>query len=575
MNLINNFQSFNDIDFHSHDFYPYLYTNSNNNNINNPISLSLSSKSNQYKLSRNNYVKKSINLDISPSINNSFNENKKENTSFLRPYSSFSNHNTNINITNENNKKTLILDLDETLVHSAFTPFSQKSDIILNINIEGTNRTLYVLKRPYVDKFLYELSLVYEIFIFTASISQYANPLLDELDKNKYIKYRLFREHCTYNNGIYIKDLKILNRKINNMIIIDNNPLSYNNNIENGIPILSWYDNMKDNELLKLLPLLKYMANSNVKDVRTIIAKIVDRNKSEVDYIAINKILNDNMNLNSEENYVSNEENLKIEKKYRKNNKSQEQTSKIYNKNGFKTNDNNYDYNNRNQKDNPLKNNYIKKYNDEAKINLENNGYLLYDYRNPEKLNNNLNANINIDKMDPYGIRRSIFSPEEYNISINKSFNNLNNFNSNIDDINNNRVLQTNNNNDDKLNLDIKENKRNNYLINNYKSEFYTFTNNKRYDPRSLTPNIDNKKNNNLIINNENYLNSRKIPKKYSLLELTKKALHLNDDGTKKDNDKEYNEYNEYENTSKKNLNLYKNNNEFQKENDLIYNDYI
>ena len=44
---------------------------------------------------------------------------------------------------NENTKKTLILDLDETLVHSAFTPFSRKSDLILNINIEGENRTLY------------------------------------------------------------------------------------------------------------------------------------------------------------------------------------------------------------------------------------------------------------------------------------------------------------------------------------------------------------------------------------------------------------------------------------------------
>ena len=256
MNSSNNYHPVHHKDFLSHNYHPYLSTNSNNINMNNYNSISLSLNSYQSKektdINQSNYVKKSINLDIAPSINNSFNENKKENISFLRYNSSFSNFNTNISKPNENVKKTLILDLDETLVHSAFTPFSRKSDIILNIYIEGQNRTLYVLKRPFVDKFLYELSLIYEIFIFTASISQYANPLLDELDKNKYIKYRLFREHCTFSNGIYIKDLKIFNRTINNMIIIDNNPLSYDNNRENGIPILSWYDNINDNELLKL-----------------------------------------------------------------------------------------------------------------------------------------------------------------------------------------------------------------------------------------------------------------------------------------------------------------------------------
>ena len=215
----------------------------------------------------------------------------------------------NTNLNKNDNKKTLILDLDETLVHSAFTPFSRKSDLMLTINIDGENRLLYVLKRPYVDEFLYELSLIYEIIIFTASISEYANPLLDLLDKKKCIKYRLFREHCTYDNGIYIKDLKILDRKLNNMIIIDNNPLSYDNKVSNGIPILSWYEDTNDNELLKLIPILKYMSNNDVYDVRNIINKIVDRNRNEIDYIAINKIINENK---SEKTKVNNERNNKL-----------------------------------------------------------------------------------------------------------------------------------------------------------------------------------------------------------------------------------------------------------------------
>ena len=99
-------------------------------------------------------------MDISPSMNNYLNKRKQQNNPFLRHYSSSSNYNINNNRSksvNENNKKTLILDLDETLVHSAFSQFSRKSDIELNIYIEGENRMLYVLKRTYVDRFLLEL----------------------------------------------------------------------------------------------------------------------------------------------------------------------------------------------------------------------------------------------------------------------------------------------------------------------------------------------------------------------------------------------------------------------------------
>ena len=164
------------------------------------------------------------------------------------------------------------------------------------------------------------------------------------------------------------------------MIIIDNNPLSYDNNRENGIPILSWYDNINDNELLKLLPILKYMSNSNVQDVRTIINKIVNRDKNEVDYIIINKILNSNYN---SENYNSNKENLTIENKYRKNNKSQEPSNKLYEQNRFRNNElnynyNYYNYNNINEREKILKNNYMKKYKDETN---KSNNYI-YDYNN-------------------------------------------------------------------------------------------------------------------------------------------------------------------------------------------------
>ena len=101
-------------------------------------------------------------------------------------------------------KKTLVLDLDETLVHSSFTPF-EKNDIILEVDFEGILYNIYVKVRPYAEQFLKNVSKLFEIVIFTASISKYASPLLDILDKENSIKFRLFREHCTYINGIFIK----------------------------------------------------------------------------------------------------------------------------------------------------------------------------------------------------------------------------------------------------------------------------------------------------------------------------------------------------------------------------------
>ena len=75
-------------------------------------------------------------------------------------------------------KKTLVLDLDETLVHSQFLPNSIPSDLILKIDIYNQLQDIHVLIRPGVQNFLKKLGKLYEIVIFTASISKYASPLL-------------------------------------------------------------------------------------------------------------------------------------------------------------------------------------------------------------------------------------------------------------------------------------------------------------------------------------------------------------------------------------------------------------
>lgn len=102
--------------------------------------------------------------------------------------------------------------------------------------------------------------------MFTASLSKYANPLYAQLDHQKSTSYSLFREHCTFWNGIFVKDLTRLGRNMSDVIIVDNSPAAYLFQPENALPCQSWYEDKKDDELKFIIPLLKKLAS--VGDVR-------------------------------------------------------------------------------------------------------------------------------------------------------------------------------------------------------------------------------------------------------------------------------------------------------------------
>jgi CTD small phosphatase-like protein 2 len=50
---------------------------------------------------------------------------------------------------------------------------------------------------------------------------------------------------------------------IENMLLIDNSCLSYSLNLDNGIPILPFYDNLKDEEFLHLTYYLRCLLEKN------------------------------------------------------------------------------------------------------------------------------------------------------------------------------------------------------------------------------------------------------------------------------------------------------------------------
>lgn len=158
-------------------------------------------------------------------------------------------------------RKTLVLDLDETLVHSTFSPVPS-ADFVVPLKLDRNIHNVYVSKRPGVDAFLRRCSELFEVVVFTASLSIYANPVIDQLDKDKLIRIRLFREACVAYGKVFVKDMRKMGRSMDNIMIIDNIPTSYCFTEDNGIPIITWTHEQDDQELARLLPFLEDIAKA-------------------------------------------------------------------------------------------------------------------------------------------------------------------------------------------------------------------------------------------------------------------------------------------------------------------------
>lgn len=184
-------------------------------------------------------------------------------------------------------RKCLVLDLDETLVHSSFKILNQ-ADFTIPVEIEGQYHNVYVIKRPGVDAFMKRVGELYEVVVFTASVSKYGDPLLDQLDIHHVVHHRLFRESCYNHQGNYVKvyvaqhtlvlqlltsgqDLSQVGRDLRETIIIDNSPTSYIFHPQHAVPISSWFSDAHDNELLDLIPVLEDLAGAQVRDVSLVL----------------------------------------------------------------------------------------------------------------------------------------------------------------------------------------------------------------------------------------------------------------------------------------------------------------
>lgn len=181
--------------------------------------------------------------------------------------------------------KTLILDLDETLIHSMSRGGRIGSGHMVEVRLNttyvgaGGQQSLgpqhpilyYVHKRPHCDEFLRKVSKWYNLVVFTASVQEYADPVIDWLEsERKYFTGRFYRQHCTFRHGAFIKDLSSVEPDLSKVMILDNSPLSYMFHQDNAIPIQGWISDPTDNDLLHLVPLLEGL--QYVSDVRALLA---------------------------------------------------------------------------------------------------------------------------------------------------------------------------------------------------------------------------------------------------------------------------------------------------------------
>lgn len=168
-------------------------------------------------------------------------------------------------VTPSKKKYTLVLDLDETLIH-----LRQKKDIInikndINIKVNNTsdyfcdnydkNSNKYLLQfRVGLFSFLTILKPFYEIISFTSATREYADVIINEIEKNrKFFDHKFYREHTVIYKDTFVKDISRIGRDMKKIIIIDNNERNFVLNKENGIKIAPYYgdedNNMTNNSI--------------------------------------------------------------------------------------------------------------------------------------------------------------------------------------------------------------------------------------------------------------------------------------------------------------------------------------
>ena len=169
----------------------------------------------------------------------------------------------------KHSEKLAVFDLDETLIHTLnddeIDSEEEDASYDFKIQYEDTEgvETIYLNIRPYLLEWIKLVKQYYQVVLFTASTQEYADSVLDHIDPDRSLfKTRLYRTSwLETEDEVYIKDLRIFEDhwKLKDIVLIDNSAHSFGLQLNNGIPILSYYNGKSDKELAEVAKLLQHL----------------------------------------------------------------------------------------------------------------------------------------------------------------------------------------------------------------------------------------------------------------------------------------------------------------------------
>lgn len=157
-------------------------------------------------------------------------------------------------------KPLLILDLDETLVHSVQSPELPSTHETPFVPVLGQKIRFNL--RPHAVEFLKNVSKLFTIYLFTASEFKYAEAILKQIDPDSRYVTRVFdRKYCSVTKkGYLVKDLRIFQEsRLEKILLVDNTFYCFFCNLQAGIPITDFIDDKKDNQLQQLEAYLRFL----------------------------------------------------------------------------------------------------------------------------------------------------------------------------------------------------------------------------------------------------------------------------------------------------------------------------
>ncbi|KAL7696278.1 NLI-interacting factor [Lotmaria passim] len=205
------------------------------------------------------------------------------------------------------NKHTLVLDIDETLIHTyGMSKHDSARDTSPDPAVKGLPLVdYYVMLRPHVKEFLTEVHRLFEVVFWTAGTASYCCAVLDALEQQVMGLQRSFNSHIelarelqkknsstshtnfyalsrtqTLEKQGYMKYLPMLGRKMSRVVMLDDNVRSFPLTPRNGIRISSFEPD--DGILQRYMFAIRRLQTEKPKDLEPAMLECIQLGQQEI-----------------------------------------------------------------------------------------------------------------------------------------------------------------------------------------------------------------------------------------------------------------------------------------------------